>query len=169
MVQALARTMKELGIRPELELFEIGMADYARFLIEKGILAEPCYSNIILGSLGTMSATPSNLVALVNALPSNTAWSAGGLGKFQFYVNSMAVTMGGHVRVGLEDSLFYDAEKTSPASNPGLVDRIVTLARAVGREIASPEEARQIIGIPRSEWKDTQDHVRGESSAKAFS
>jgi uncharacterized protein (DUF849 family) len=154
MIQALARTMKELEIVPELELFEIGMANYARFLSEKGILKGPCYGNIILGSLGTMSATPSNLVALVNALPDNMVWSAGGLGRFQFSVNSMAVTMGGHVRVGLEDNLFYDTDKTRRASNPGLVDRIVTLARAAGREIASPDEARQIIGIPPSTGKD---------------
>jgi 3-keto-5-aminohexanoate cleavage enzyme len=149
MVQALVRNMNELGIVPELELFEIGMADYARFLDRKGILELPCYGNIILGSLGTMNATPFNLVALVNALPENMVWSAGGLGRFQFFVNSMAVTMGGHVRVGLEDNLFYDTAKTQPASNLGLVERIVALARAAGREIASPEEARQIIGIPR--------------------
>jgi 3-keto-5-aminohexanoate cleavage enzyme len=156
MVQALARSMKEEGIVPELELFEIGMADYARFLVRKGMLQRPCYGNIILGSLGTMNATPFNLVALVNALPENMVWSAGGLGRFQFFVNSMAVTMGGHVRVGLEDNLFYDTAKTRPASNPGLVERIVTLARAAGREIASPEEARQIIGIHRSGGEDGQ-------------
>jgi 3-keto-5-aminohexanoate cleavage enzyme len=156
MIRALASCMKELGIVPELELFEIGMAEYARFLSEKGILEGPCYGNIILGSLGTMGATPFNLMALVKALPDNMVWSAGGLGRFQFSVNAMAVTMGGHVRVGLEDSLFYDTDKTRPASNPGLVDRIVKFARAAGREIASPDEARQIIGIPRSREKDGQ-------------
>ncbi|MEJ2718882.1 MAG: 3-keto-5-aminohexanoate cleavage protein [Deltaproteobacteria bacterium] len=156
MIQALARTMKELGIVPELELFEIGMAEYARFLSDKGILEGSCYGNIMLGSLGTMGATPSNLTAFVKALPDNMVWSAGGLGRFQFSVNAMAVTMGGHVRVGLEDSLFFDTDKTRPASNPGLVDRIVTLARAAGREIASPDEARQIIGIPRSGEKGGQ-------------
>lgn len=75
-------------------------------------------------------------------------WSAAGIGRYQFYVNSMAVTMGGHVRVGLEDSLFYDEGKTRPATNPGLIRRIAKLARAAGRGIASPEEARQIIGLP---------------------
>ena len=134
-----------------LKLFDFGMIDYAQFLISRGTLCKPYYANILLGSLGTLSATPYNLASMVRALPEGTVWSGAGIGRFQFYVNSMAVTMGGHVRVGLEDNLFYDpVEKTQPATNAGLIDRVVKVARAVWREIASPPEARQIIGLPPS-------------------
>ena len=150
-IQALAKTMNERGIVPEWELFDFGMIDYAQFLISRGTLCKPYYANILLGSLGTLSATPYNLASMVRALPEGTVWSGAGIGRFQFFVNSMAVTMGGHVRVGLEDNLFYDpVEKTQPATNAGLIDRVVKVARAVRREIASPPEARQIIGLPPS-------------------
>lgn len=148
MIQALAQAMNERGVVPEWELFDLGMIDYAQFLIKKGILCRPFYANILLGSLGTLSATPYNLVSMVRALPEGTVWSGAGIGRFQFYVNSMAVAMGGHVRVGLEDNLFFDPiEKTQPATNAGLIERVVKVARAVGREIASPQEARKIIGL----------------------
>ncbi len=149
MIQALAQAMNERGVVPEWELFDLGMIDYAHFLIKRSILRKPYYANIILGSLGTLSATPYNLAVMVRALPEGTVWSGAGIGRSQFYVNSLAVTMGGHVRVGLEDNLFYDpVEKTQPATNAGLIDRVVEVARAVGRDIALPEEARKIIGLP---------------------
>jgi 3-keto-5-aminohexanoate cleavage enzyme len=68
--------------------------------------------------------------------------------RFQFQMNSLAVVMGGHVRVGLEDNLYYDTGKTEHATNAGLIERIVKLARSAGREVASPDEAREIIGLP---------------------
>ncbi len=152
MIQALATAMNERGVVPEWELFDLGMVDYAHFLVQRGILHRPYYANIILGSLGTLSATPYNLAAMVRALPEGTVWSGAGIGRFQFYVNSMAITMGGHIRVGLEDNLFFDPlEKTQPATNAGLIDRAVKVARAVNRDVASPEEARQIIGIHPSQ------------------
>lgn len=147
MIQNLATKMKENGIVPEWEVFDLGMIDYARFLIKRGILVKPYYCNILLGSLGTLSASPLNLVMMVNALPEGTVWSATGIGRFQFYVNAMAITMGGHVRVGLEDNLYYDEGKTELATNQRLIERLVKLARAAGREIASPNEARKIIGL----------------------
>ncbi len=147
-IEWLARAMRAGGIVPELEFFDLGMVDYTKFLIKKGVIGEPLYGNIILGSLGTLSASPLNLATIVGALPEKMVWSAGGLGRFQFYVNAMAITMGGHVRLGLEDSLYYDAVKTQLATNAGLVERVVKLALAAGREIASPDEARMIIGLP---------------------
>lgn len=148
MIRSLALEMRERDVKPELELFDLGMADYARYLVDKGILEGPHYANILLGSLGTLAATPENLVTMVRALPPGTVWSATGIGRFQFAVNSLAVVMGGHVRVGLEDSLFYDAEKVRPATNPGLIDRVVRLARAAERPIATPEEVRHLLGLP---------------------
>jgi uncharacterized protein (DUF849 family) len=133
---------------PELEVFDYGMIDYAKYLIERGILREPFYFNLLLGSLGTVSATPLNLASLVASLPAGATWAAAGIGRFQFAMNSLAVTMGGNVRIGLEDNLYEDAGKEKPASNAGLVERIVRLARAAEREPASPAEARALIGLP---------------------
>jgi len=146
-IKSLATAMASKGIIPEWEIFELGMAEYACYLVKKGILVKPFYANILLGSLGTLSATPFNLAAVVRALPEDTVWAAAGIGRFQHFVTSLAVTMGGHVRVGLEDSLFYDAEKKCPATNPGLIERVVKVARAIGRQIATPAQTRQILGL----------------------
>jgi 3-keto-5-aminohexanoate cleavage enzyme len=144
----LAERMNERGIVPELEVFDFGMADYAKFLIRHGILRPPFYANLLLGSLGTLSASPFNLATLAASLPEGTTWAAAGIGRYEFWVNAMAITMGGHVRVGLEDNLFMDTEKTVPATNVSLVERLVRLAQAAGREVASPAEVRALIGLP---------------------
>ena len=148
MVQQLATAMKGRGIIPEMEIFDLGMVDYAHFLIRKGFIEPPFYANILLGSLGTLSATPDNLCAVVRALPAGTTWAATGIGRFQFFVNSLAVTMGGHVRVGLEDAIYLDWDSKRCVSNAELIERVVRLARAAGREVATAEQAREIIGIP---------------------
>jgi uncharacterized protein (DUF849 family) len=140
--------MKERGIVPELEVFDLGMVDYATFLIERGVLEPPFYFNILLGSLGTLSATASHLATVVQDLPPGSTWAGAGIGRFQLYVNSMAVTMGGNVRVGLEDNLWMDVEKTRPASNPALIERVAGVAAAVERDLAGPEQARALIGLP---------------------
>jgi 3-keto-5-aminohexanoate cleavage enzyme len=147
MIRALADAMHRGGIVPAWECLDMGMIDAAHWLISKGILIRPYYCTLVLGSLGTLGATAYHLAATVRALPEETIWSAAGIGRFQFFINSMAVTMGGHVRVGLADSLYFDTSKTQPATNPGMVDRIVKLARAAGRRIATPREARRRIGL----------------------
>ena len=148
MIRGLADRMKERGIVPELEVFDYGMIDYARYLIERGVLREPFYFNLLLGSLGTVSASALNLASMVSSLPAGAVWAGAGIGRFQFQVNSMAVTMGGHVRIGLEDNLFEDTEKTTAATNCGLVQRIVRLAGAAGRPAATPAQTREMIGLP---------------------
>lgn len=153
MIQRLAQAMRDKGILPELEVFDFGMIDYAHYLLRKRVLHRPAYCNLLLGSQGTAAATALNLAAMVRALPEQTTWSATGVGRFQFQINCLAVAMGGHVRVGLEDAIYYDPEKTQLATNPGLIDRIVKVARAMGRDPASPEETRQIIGLSPSSRK----------------
>jgi uncharacterized protein (DUF849 family) len=144
----LATAMKERGVVPELEFFETGMIDYARdYMIPRGFLQAPFYANLLLGSLGTLAASARNLVHMVDALPAGTVWSAGGIGRFQFQINNLAIAMGGHVRVGLEDNLWMDAEKTDPATNVRLIERVVRVAEAAGRPIAGPDCARKIIGL----------------------
>lgn len=147
MIARLAGRMRERGIVPELEVFDLGMLDYAAYLAERDVLREPFYVNILLGSLGTLSATPANLTLLAQSVPPGATWSAAGIGRFQFQVNAMAVTMGGHVRVGLEDNLYMDTAKQELATNAALVERVVALALAAGREPASPDEARAMIGL----------------------
>jgi 3-keto-5-aminohexanoate cleavage enzyme len=147
MIRMLADAMKERGIVPELEIFELGMLDYAKHLIERKVLREPFYFNFLLGNLGTLSATPFHLAALAMSLPAGSTWAGAGIGRFQLFVNSMAITMGGHAPVGLEDKLYLDDNKQQPATNVALVERLAALGRAAGREPATPVEARQIIGL----------------------
>jgi uncharacterized protein (DUF849 family) len=148
MIRKLAERMRERGIVPELEAFDLGMIDYAKFLIEKGVLRGPFYANLLLGSLGTLGASPLNLAVMTNALPSGTTWAGAGIGRFQLPINALAIASGGHVRVGLEDNLFMDSTKEVAATNEMLVERVVRLAEATGRAIATPAEAREIIGLP---------------------
>jgi len=146
MIRSLALKMKDRGIVPELEVFELGMAEYAHYLIKHEILRPPFYANILLGSLGTLGARPLYLALAVKALPEGAIWAAAGIGRHQLEVNTLAITMGGHVRVGLEDNLWLDDHRT-PARNAQLIERIVGIARAAGREPATAAEARTLIGL----------------------
>lgn len=147
MIRSLGLKMQARRIMPELECFDIGMADYAHYLVDHGILQLPLYCNLLLGSLGTLSASAFNLATIVRALPAGTTWAATGIGRFQFMINTMAITMGGHVRVGLEDNIWYDDQRTELATNPALIERLVKVSLACGREIAAPDEAREMIGL----------------------
>ncbi len=147
MIRALALRMKEAGVLPELEIFELGMAEYSHYLIKQNVLAPPFYVNILLGSLGTLSASALNLALMVQALPQGAVWAGAGIGRFQFEVNLLAIAMGGHVRVGLEDNLWLDPSRRESATNAQLVERIANAGRAAGRAVASPCESREIIGL----------------------
>lgn len=147
MIEQLAGEMRERGIVPELEVFDTGMLDYARVLIDRGVLKPPFVFNLILGSLGTLAATPLNLALLVERLPRSAFWSAAGIGRFQFPMNALGVLTGGHVRTGLEDNLFMDAAKSDPATNERLVTRLANLARAAERPLATFAEARAAMGL----------------------
>lgn len=151
MIRGLAEAMNERRIVPELEVFDAGMLDYAHYLIDRGILVPPFVFNLLLGSLGTMAATAENLAMLVRRLPPGSHWQAAGIGRAQWPTNALAVTMGGHVRTGLEDNLYMDAGKQEPASNSRLVSRVAGLAAAVGRRVATPAEARRMLGLPQRE------------------
>lgn len=147
-IVALARRMAERGIVPELEVFDLGMVDYGKYLVERRVLRPPLYFNLLLGSLGTLAASPFHLALLVQALPPGSTWAGAGIGRFQFAVNASAIAAGGHARVGLEDALWLDAEKRRPATNAALVERLVRLGEACEREIATPARARELVGLP---------------------
>ncbi len=147
-IAGLAQAMKERAIVPEWEVFDFGMLDYAAYLRGRGLLPDPVYCNFLLGSLGTLAATPLNLALLVERLPKGATWAAAGIGRFQFARNRLAIAMGGGVRVGLEDHGWFDEARTDPASNPRLVERLVRIGRAMGREPATPDQVRTRLGIP---------------------
>jgi len=137
-IQGLAARMRDRAIVAEWEVFDLGMLDCAAHLRTKGLLPDPVYANSLLGSLGTLQATPLNLALAVERLPAGATWAATGIGRYQFEMNRLAIAMGGHVRVGREDNLWWDADRTELATNPGLVERLVRIGRAMGREPASP-------------------------------
>jgi 3-keto-5-aminohexanoate cleavage enzyme len=148
MIQDLAERMNERGIVPELEVFDFGMVDYAKFLLGRELIRPPLLFNLLLGSLGTLSASAVNLATLAASLPEGSTWAGAGIGRSQFFVNALAIAMGGHVRVGLEDNLWLDARKERPATNVELVQRLARLATDLERAIATPDQARNMIGLP---------------------
>lgn len=146
-IQALAERIIAAEAVPELEIFEAGFVNYALYLIRKGILQPPYYFNIILGSLGAAPLDPIGLGHMVSMLPEGATWSVGGLGRYQLDANVMSIAAGGHVRVGIEDCIHYDRERTMLASNAELVARVARIAREMGREPATSAEARRMIGL----------------------
>lgn len=143
----LASMMKERNILPELEIFEPGFINTAKYLVRKGYLKKPLHFSLLLGSLGSIPAGISDLSYLVQSLPSESTWSATGIGRFQTQINIAAILMGGHVRVGVEDSIYYNYPNEELATNTKLMERIVRIAKEVGREIATPNETREILGL----------------------
>jgi uncharacterized protein (DUF849 family) len=148
-IQGLATRMRDRGIVPEWEVFDLGMLDYATYLRTKGCWATRCTSTCCSAHSGRCQATPFNLALAVERLPAGATWAAAGIGRHQFAINRLAIAMGGHVRVGLEDNLWWDDDRTELATNPRLVERLVTIARAMGREPASPALVRDRLGIVR--------------------
>ncbi|MCW4034053.1 MAG: 3-keto-5-aminohexanoate cleavage protein, partial [Candidatus Bathyarchaeota archaeon] len=145
----LAKTMNNKGILPELEVFEPGFINTAKYLAKKGHLKCPLHFNLLLGSLGTMPAGIKDLSFLVDCLPKESTWSATGIGRFQTQINAAAILMGGHVRVGIEDSIYYSYPHKQLATNKQLVERVIKLAHELDREIATPSEARKILGLKK--------------------
>jgi 3-keto-5-aminohexanoate cleavage enzyme len=147
-ITALAERMLARGIKPELEVLELGMINSAKLLIKKGLVSPPYYFNMLFGSMHTAAATALNLSAAVAGLPRRSVWSATGLGRFQLPVNLLSIAMGGHVRTGVEDNVYYDHARARLASNEQLVRRLVRVAEEAGRTIANAEEARVVLGLP---------------------
>lgn len=148
MYTAFAKKMLELGVNPELEVFDKGMIDNAMRLYNHGLLREPLHFNIVLGVHGAMGASPRDLMFMVESLPRDAVWCATGIGKSSFDIATLAIVMGGHVRVGLEDNLFLE-KGVLAKGNGELVAKAVRIAKLLGREIATPDEARRILGIEK--------------------
>jgi 3-keto-5-aminohexanoate cleavage enzyme len=147
-IRELARRIYAENAIPELEAFDTGFLHSACRLIAKGVLQPPFYFNLFFGLPGAARMDLVTLGHMVSLLPSGSTWSAAGIGRYQLPANTVGIASGGHVRVGLEDNPYYDRNSVELADNPRLVERIVRIAREIGREPASPSEAREIIGIP---------------------
>jgi 3-keto-5-aminohexanoate cleavage enzyme len=152
MIQGLARKMLEKGIKPELEVFDIGMLNYAKYLIKKGILQPPFYFNLLLGNIACAQADLINVGLMLRELPEKSTWALAGIGDAQLKMNSLAVVWGGGVRVGLEDNIYLDNPiRSKLATNLELVERIASIAKTQGREIATPREVRKLLGLRKPE------------------
>ena len=128
------------------------MLDTAKYYIKKGILKEPCHFQFILGAPGGMAGTIENLVYLHSQLPANATWSASGLSKSHIPVMLTALALGGNIRVGLEDNVYY-SHGVLAESNRQLVERAVRITQAAGFEVATSAKARQILGLKGLERK----------------
>jgi len=147
MIQALAREMKHRGILAELEAFDVGMINYAKYLESKGLLEPPHYFNLILGNIACAQADLLHSGIMIRDLPPNSLWSLAGVGNYQLRMNSIAIAMGGGVRVGLEDNIWYDQAHARLARNPDLIRRIHRLAEANERKIMTPSELRKLLNL----------------------
>lgn len=144
-IEYLAKVYQETGVKPEIEVFETGMIANALFLERKGFIKAPLHFDFVLGAPGSMPGTIKNLQFLSESTPAGSTWSVAGIGKAEIPLSAAAIAMGGHVRVGLEDNLYMP--DGSPASNPLLTEKIVRIAREIGRDIATPDEARSILSL----------------------
>jgi len=143
----LAQTMADNGIQPELEIFDIGMMNFAQYLIKKEILKPPYYFNIILGNIFSAQAKASHLATILQEMPEDSIWSVGGIGASQTPAMLLALSQGGGVRTGIEDNIWYDNEKTTLTSNSKLVSRIHQIADLTGLTMVTPKEFSLIMSF----------------------
>ena len=146
LVDSLYDEMRERGIKPELEVFNDGHLNEVHQFLERRDLADPVYATLIFGG-GTLSQPhPRNLLHSVSNLPEGAAFNTLGFGQHQLPFATMGVLLGGHVRVGMEDNVYYEAGELAESSAQ-LVERVVRVAEELGRPVASPDEAREMLGL----------------------
>lgn len=146
MIEKFASVMKEKGIMPEFECFDLGHINNAMVLVKKGLVQGHLHFDFVMGVPGGIAANARNLVTMVDSLPPGATWSVAGIGRHEFPVAAMAIVMGGHVRVGLEDNIYIE-KGVLAKSNAELVEKVVRLAKELGRPIATAKEAREILQL----------------------
>lgn len=146
-LEPLGNKMKQAGVKPELEIFDSGFMNIVSYYVKKGVLEAPGHYQFVLGVLGGMDATVKNLQFLHDMLPAGSTWSAFGLGKQHMPIMYATLALGGNIRVGLEDNVYYS--KGTLATNVMLVERAKRAICEFGKEAATPDEARQILGLAR--------------------
>ena len=147
----MADIMRKHGVKPEIECYDVGMINNAKFLAELGHMEEPLYFQLVLGVLGQIPATVDNLIHMARCIPEGSPWSVCAVGLNEWPMTTIAMIIGGHVRVGLEDNI-YLSKGVMAKSNAELVEKAVRIARELGRDIASPEEARELLHLPCSDF-----------------
>jgi uncharacterized protein (DUF849 family) len=153
MIKALATEMKNKGILPELEVFDIGMINYSKYLIKKGLIEEPHYFNLLFGNIASAQADLTMAGLMVRDLPENSYFSFAGIGNTQLMMNSIGIAAGNGVRVGLEDNIWYNASKTKLAANLDLLKRIHVIAAANERAIIKPAQLRKLLNLQEGNGK----------------
>ena len=144
-----AMEMHRRSIKPDIAIFEVGMIYNALRLVEKGWIAPPLLFTFVLGQIGALPATPRDLIFLAETVPSDSIWSVAGHCGHDLESSVLSINMGGHARAGFEDNPYFRPGEAAK-SNAQLIERIVRIAKEIGREIASPEEARRMLCLTRS-------------------
>jgi 3-keto-5-aminohexanoate cleavage enzyme len=146
LVRDIAKRIKAIGLKPELECFDVGMIDEARYLAKEGLVELPAHFDFVLGVPGTLQARPEVLDFMIASLPEGSSWTVAGVGRQQLPFVEEAAKRGGNARVGLEDNI-YLSKGVLAKGNFELVAEAAKRARAAGRELASPEQARQLLRL----------------------
>ncbi|CCQ95116.1 3-keto-5-aminohexanoate cleavage enzyme [[Clostridium] ultunense Esp] len=147
-LEKLGKVMLEHDIKPEVEIFDVGMVYNSLHYVKTGVLKEPVHYQFVLGVGGGMPATIENLIYLIRQIPPNSTWSALGVGKDHIPIMAASLLLGGHVRVGFEDNIYYDRGVLAE-SNAQLVERAARLVKEFNRELATPDDVREILGLRR--------------------
>jgi len=144
-----AEKMRAKGVKPEFEIFDLNMIITTLRMRDQGKLDEPLHFQFVMGTPWGAPATPKSLLHLLEHIPQSSTWSVIGAGRWHLPMSMMALAMGGHIRLGLEDSLYY-AKGVLAETNARFVERIVRISREYGREIATPDDAREILSLKKS-------------------
>jgi 3-keto-5-aminohexanoate cleavage enzyme len=147
MIRMLLNEMNNRNIMPELEAFDTGMINYARYLVKKDLLRPPHYFNLIFGNIACAQADLLHAGVMIRDLPPDSYWSMGGIGDYQITMNSIAIAAGGGVRIGLEDNIWFDPKRTRLARNADLIRRVHNLIETNEREVMKPEELRKLLEL----------------------
>lgn len=145
-IKNFGKIMIEKDVKPEIEVFDKGMVDYAIQFAKQGYIKEPMHFDFVLGV--QMAATARDLAFMVDTIPTGSTWTVAGVGRHEMPMAAMGIAMGGHVRVGFEDNI-YLSKGVLAKSNGELVEKVVRIAEELGREIASPAETRKILGLKK--------------------
>ncbi|NLA26079.1 MAG: 3-keto-5-aminohexanoate cleavage protein [Firmicutes bacterium] len=145
-LERLGNVMAQNGIKPEIEIFDIGMINNAKYYLKKGVLKSPAHFQLVLGAAGGAEATVDNLLHLRRLLPQDATWSALGIGKGHMPIMLATIALGGHLRVGMEDNIYYGPDQLAE-SNTQLVKRAAHLVAISGGEVATVSDTCSILGL----------------------
>jgi len=145
-IKEFGQKMIELGVKPEIEVFDKGMIDMAIRLHKKGFIKAPMHFSFVMGVNGGISGEMRDFLFMKESIPAGSTFSVAGIGRYEFSLATMSILTGGHVRVGFEDNIYVE-KGVMAESNAVLVEKVVRLAKELGREIATPKEAREILGL----------------------